>query len=631
MTTFFTLATSLTRADFIPNEAISGARRQRIHKVIEYGAAWVKEWRSDITHIVVDDAREYDYAKVLQHLRRANIPVSDDDFVSSSSRALNLPQKGVTLVPFDPYIPECIQYNQLVNTSPTRFWITGAPQSRPQVPDPLPSPSSQESLQINKSIREQKAQASQETATWPSRAPSPQATSPVPSSDRVEDSFVVAPREPSPVPVNSSPAYNDELSAAIATMKNIAHLPLDDDEKSFDSSRRSSVQEDQGSGNETGEETPKPKKVSKDKKPDTPSRSNGKKSGFNQLAFQCMDPRGTNHSTAGSPNAQTIQVLEDMCKYYDQMGDNWRTLAYRRAIGALRKQTIKICTREQAEALPYIGSSLAEKIEEIVLTNRLRKLDNAKSDPRDEVLRLFMGIYGVGLSQANKWIQAGHRTLDDLVKSPNVKLTSNQKVGIEHYQDFITRIPREEVEKHGEVVRQVLQKIDRGFEVTIMGSYRRGAKDSGDIDLIITKSNTPLSTMRTLVFSTLVPKLFRHGFLKATLATSHFRNSEGKKWHGASCLLDSTVWRRLDLLLVPEEEMGAALIYFTGNDIFNRSMRLLASKKGMRLNQKGLYKDVMRGKGREKLTEGTLVEGRDEKRIFEILGVPWRRPEERIC
>jgi len=40
--------------------------------------------------------------------------------------------------------------------------------------------------------------------------------------------------------------------------------------------------------------------------------------------------------------------------------------------------------------------------------------------------------------------------------------------------------------------------------------------------------------------------------------------------------------------------MGVALLYFTGNDIFNRSMRLLTSKKGMRLNQHTLFKDVMR-------------------------------------
>lgn len=81
---------------------------------------------------------------------------------------------------------------------------------------------------------------------------------------------------------------------------------------------------------------------------------------------------------------------------------------------------------------------------------------------------------------------------------------------------------------------------------------------------------------------------------------------------------------------MPETEFGAALIYFTGDDIFNRSIRLLASKKHMRLNQRGLYKDVMRGPGRMKVSEGTLVEGADEKKIFAALGVPWRPPEQRI-
>jgi DNA polymerase/3'-5' exonuclease PolX len=81
----------------------------------------------------------------------------------------------------------------------------------------------------------------------------------------------------------------------------------------------------------------------------------------------------------------------------------------------------------------------------------------------------------------------------------------------------------------------------------------------------------------------------------------------------------------------PQTEYGAALIYFTGNDIFNRSLRLLASKKDMRLNQRGLYKDVVRGYNRQKLSEGELVEGKSERRIFELLGVQWREPHERWC
>jgi DNA polymerase IV len=116
---------------------------------------------------------------------------------------------------------------------------------------------------------------------------------------------------------------------------------------------------------------------------------------------------------------------------------------------------------------------------------------------------------------------------------------------------------------------------------------------------------------------------------------------DGSKWHGC-CVLPrikgfnddnsyKATWRRIDFLLVPETEKGAALIYFTGNDIFNRSMRLLAQKKNMRLNQRGLYKDAAGWPRNHKVTEEDLIEGRDEKRIFEILGVKWREPHERWC
>jgi DNA polymerase IV len=164
-----------------------------------------------------------------------------------------------------------------------------------------------------------------------------------------------------------------------------------------------------------------------------------------------------------------------------------------------------------------------------------------------------------------------------------------------------------------------------------MGSYRRGATDCGDIDVLITKPSASIPHLHSIVFGTLIPSLTKSGFLKCKLATSSKTDDNGTKWHGVSCLPDSKIWRRLDILLVPSDQMGAALLYFTGNDIFNRSIRLLASKKGMQLNQRGLYKDVFRGRNREKLNEGTLVEGRSEKRIFEILGVPWREPTERIC
>lgn len=68
-----------------------------------------------------------------------------------------------------------------------------------------------------------------------------------------------------------------------------------------------------------------------------------------------------------------------------------------------------------------------------------------------------------------------------------------------------------------------------------------------------------------------------------------------------------------------------------GDDIFNRSMRLLARHKGMSLNQRGLWTGISRDpKSNTKATEGTLIASRTEEEIFAALGVPWQLPHERI-
>lgn len=526
------------------------------------------------------------------------------------------------MVKFEPYIPQCIQRGALTDHTAGRFAVKGAPRpSEFQAPDLTDS---QSSLKIKPSRRQLAAESSQNTDWNDTEGTTGQHQmdeSPSSSEEIVKDSFIGATSSPKFYTATIPNIFGDDLSKAIEETRAVAHLPLDDEEEG-DLPLTSSVEDSEP---ETDDEdaTSGTRHINLSSKASIFEENNG----INQHRFQCMNPAGAS-STASNPNARTIEILEQMGKYYDQMQDQWRTLAYRRAVTTLRKQDIKITTAKQAAALPFVGPRLADKIEEIVLTDRLRRLDSMRNDPTDKVIRLFTGVYGAGLIQASKWLQAGHRTLEDLLA--HAKLTDSQRIGIERYNDFATRVLRAEVQTHGEYVRKILNKIDPEFQVMVMGSYRRGAKDSGDIDLIITKPGATLSTLRDIVFEGLVPSLFKDGFLKAKLATSHIFE-DGTKWHGASCLPSSTIWRRLDLLLVPEEEMGGALLYFTGNDIFNRSMRLLASKKGMRLNQKGLYKDVMRGKNGKMLSEGMLLEGKDERRIFEILGVPWREPSERIC
>ncbi|KAH6615311.1 hypothetical protein C7974DRAFT_344345 [Boeremia exigua] len=586
---------------FYPNDDISMVRRTRIHMLIRLGAAWVKEWRDDVSYVLVDDA-SCTYAQLLRNLNRAGLP------------------RKVVLARFDTYITQSIEFGALQDPSAARYAVRGAPQqieARPHTPNiPAPTPGSlgesQTSLQIKPTRKQKDAMSSQTRNSMPKEG--------IPSQSAVDPTYGHG-GEPAEATVPDA-SFGAELLQAIQETKAIAHLPIDDDDGDDSASPTPSVftTDDDDSGTD---EEPEQAPTKVGKKPIT----RASKKVFDQSGFQCMDPGTSGYSQ--NPNARTIQILEEMGRHYDQMQDQWRTLAYRRAVTTLKKQTVKIRTAKQAAALPFIGTRLANKIEEIVLTNRLRRLDATKDDPLDQVFRLFLGVYGAGLVRAGKWVQAGHRTLADL--QAHATLTASQKVGVEHHADFNARIPRAEVAAHGALISTALHAIDPECVATVMGSYRRGAAHSGDIDMLITRPGTPLSQLRTIVFETLVPNLFASGVLKVALATMRSGDASGTKWHGAACLPGSAVWRRLDLLIVPEGEMGAALMYFTGNDIFNRSVRLLARKKGMRLNQKGLYKDVKRGRRGEKLNEGTLVEGRSERKIYEALGVPWREPHERIC
>lgn len=345
--------------------------------------------------------------------------------------------------------------------------------------------------------------------------------------------------------------------------------------------------------------------------------------------FVCMEKNdGRDHDEI--PNARTIEKLSEMANHHDKAGDSndtFRTTAYRKAIGTLRKQSQLIRTKPQALALPGIGESIAEKIEEIVSTGSLRRLENAQLDPRENVIKLFKGVYGAGHSTASIWYAQGHRTLGDLYQK--AELSANQRVGIEHYDDFQQRISRSEVAEHGAIVEEALQAADPNFQMIIGGSYRRGLPDCGDIDCLITMENATIAHIRTLMTETVIPGLRAQGFLKVALAGGHLGSDNSSKWHGVSALPGSNIWRRIDLLFVSWAEYGAAKLYFTGNDLFNRSIRLLAGRKQMRLNQHGLFADVIRGRGRQRITDGRLLEGQSEERIFELLGVTYRSPEDR--
>ncbi|PFH55850.1 hypothetical protein XA68_17519 [Ophiocordyceps unilateralis] len=555
---------------YVPNNDIAPARRLRITRAREHGACWVRD-AVTATHIVVD--KHLDYADVQK--------VVSEDTLARRPRVVN-----------EEYPIDCIQFRWLLDDEQEKYRVSGAPVAEEGYEEAgLPT---EKSVTVEDEARTRR--------------------------DRGRDvvDATLAPRDAQPTTLAFA---EDELARCMSMMQEFQHLPLDHDDA------ESQISREEGTSDSGSDKAAKKTRIGQTKA--------GRKGGRFEDQFVC-NQAGEQEAKTESPNSRTIQVLQSMADYYERIDDHWRCSSYRKAIGTLRRHHVKVRTAGEAINLPHIGWRIAQKIEEIVTTDSLRRLEYAQEEPVDEALQLFLQIYGVGSRLAQQWVAQGYRTLDDLAQ--RARLTPSQRIGLEHYDDLQKRIPRREVEALGAAVRATAAAMDPAVEFITGGSYRRGAESSGDVDLIITKKGTSKAAELRPFLDKLVDRLEAEGIVVARLSSPRRRHDDGGEkdgggsiWHGCCALPGAkdddqegtATWRRLDLLLVPEAEMGGALLYFTGDDLFNRSMRLLAAKKGMRLNQHGLF--------RGRAAERELVEGRDERRIFEILGVRWREPRERWC
>lgn len=312
--------------------------------------------------------------------------------------------------------------------------------------------------------------------------------------------------------------------------------------------------------------------------------------------------------------------LQVLATSYANSKDQWRALGYKKAIASIKSYHKKLETWEECSSLPYVGERLAKKIWEIVQTGHLRRLDHV--DPKQEALNLFVGVWGAGPTTAEAWISQGLKTLEDLKN--HGKLTRQQEIGLKYYDEFLERMPREEAGKIEEVVRKAALSINPGLQAFACGSYRRGKPTCGDVDVIVSH---PDGKSHEGVMTKLLQILKSSGFLTDDLTLAE--NGQHRKYLGV-CKLpgEDTKHRRLDIIVVPYNEWACSLLYFTGSDYFNRSMRLLAKKNGMSLSEHSLNKGVIR-KGSEKIFEGTPLPVFTEKDVFDYLGLEYREPQER--
>jgi len=171
--------------------------------------------------------------------------------------------------------------------------------------------------------------------------------------------------------------------------------------------------------------------------------------------------------------------------------------------------TDDITSPDQLKGKPNIGPTILEKLKEYDDTGTLRLFEREKENPEN----IFNEIYGVGPKKAKELVEKGVKTLAELRDRQSELLNDTQRAGLKYYEDILERIPREEVDEYNALFKKefdvVTNKPEDKFE--IVGSYRRGAQSSGDIDVIITSTKQE-------TFSLFIEQLKRTGILLEILS-----------------------------------------------------------------------------------------------------------------
>jgi DNA polymerase (family X) len=296
-------------------------------------------------------------------------------------------------------------------------------------------------------------------------------------------------------------------------------------------------------------------------------------------------------------NGELIAQLNELARlieYKDPEG--FRAEAYRRAARSIErlnyKITLETCPNTTTRKISGIGKGIAPNIEEYCKSGVLPPLAELRNDLEIKGLRELTGIVGVGSITAKKWMAAGIYSRADLwreIRAGTVKLTPAQSIGLRYYDDLNRRIPRALVAKIFEELRGWLPARSE-----VAGSYRRGAENSGDIDIILCG----------------VPKRGLYEDMRCAAVIMTGRSKTSIVWCSGQCV-------QVDLLTVGAAEYFTSLQYFTGSAQHNEYLRGVAKKKGMTLNEHGLWRG------------GKALAIRSEEDIYKALGVDYIPPNYR--
>jgi DNA polymerase/3'-5' exonuclease PolX len=308
-----------------------------------------------------------------------------------------------------------------------------------------------------------------------------------------------------------------------------------------------------------------------------------------------------------------IQALDILRKRDLANKEPFKARAYQNVITQLTHMAEPFTSMEQLSTMKGVGEQIKKKIQEIMTTGHLQTAERAKELYSIDSLDAFQNIYGVGPAKATDLVKQGYRTIEQLrealTNQPKL-LNDKQTIGLQYYEDLLERIPRAEMDQHRDIL---LSTIPLPSE--IVGSYRRGKENSGDIDVLIRVPEGLTSNTVKQQLAVLVQKLKASGYIEQVLAIGEHKCM-------AICRLPHQKARRLDLLMTPANEYAYAILYFTGSDRFNVAFRQFALSRGYTLNEH-IMTPIHQ-------TTPPAPPMQTEKDIFHFLGLRYINPMNRV-
>jgi DNA polymerase (family X) len=311
-------------------------------------------------------------------------------------------------------------------------------------------------------------------------------------------------------------------------------------------------------------------------------------------------------------NQEIAGIFNEIADFLELKNENkFRIRAYRRAALNVEGLTrnAEDMTAEELLKVPGIGKDLAARIIEYVGTGRIAFHEELKGEIPPVVLaiesipglgpRTAMLLYEkfkIGSIEELEKLAAEHK----LSGLPGIKAKTEENIlkGIAMLKRGMERRPLGRVLPVAQDIVDQIKKSAPVSKIDIAGSLRRWKDTVKDIDILAMSAN-PQKVMDSFVTLPNVKDVLMHGPTRSSIV-----------------LQDGL---QVDLRVVEEGSYGAALAYFTGCKDHNVRLREMAVKKGLTINEYGIFR----------VKDNKKLGGETEEDTYRVLGMQYVPPEMR--